>query len=349
MTRHSLSLLLMAALLSVMPSPGRVDTETPALPAPADTPAPAPGDNYSPPVEPSPASVAQAANGSAAESAPVLLTLQRLRPHQFGLMLGDVLEQTLTLRLPRGQYLNPNTLPPSGRINDWLDLAVFQLRRLPDQPSPDARYGDTRYEVTRHWQLFRPVEQPQRLKLPPTTLLLTNGRAVSLPGPEIGYSPMLPPGPVDADSLRPLVAPEPPQPTTLWQPLWPLWGLIGCLLLWLWVDGRLGFLSWTPGPHTRALRALRRLPAGTVQDAQAFHLLEQALNEQAGHTLFPDQVEAFFATQPHYQPLAEAARVLLEQGWQARFGGDDKAFPARATLLALCRHFSERERAAWKT
>ncbi|MCB1639644.1 MAG: hypothetical protein KDI15_12450, partial [Thiothrix sp.] len=84
MTRYPLSLLLMAALLSVMPLPGRADTDPPALPAPADTPALAPGDNHPPPVEPSPASVAPAASGSAAVSVPVLLTLQPLRPRQFG-------------------------------------------------------------------------------------------------------------------------------------------------------------------------------------------------------------------------------------------------------------------------
>ncbi|MCB1619534.1 MAG: hypothetical protein KDI44_02225, partial [Thiothrix sp.] len=314
---------------------------------PENTPAPLPGDTYPPPVDPSPVSTPPVATGNGVDAVPVLLDDRNPHPRRFGFMLGDTLEQTLILRLPQGQYLNANTLPPPGRLNDWLDLTAFSLRRLPDQPSPAAGYSDERYEVTRRWQLFRQVDQPQRLRLPATTLLLRSGRYISLPGPEIGYSPMLPPGTVTPDSLRPPVLPQTPRPLSLSHQLWPLWGLAGCLLLWLWANGRLGFLGRTPGPYTRALRALRRLPDGAASDVQALQVLEQALNEQAGHPLFPDQLADFFSAYPHYRPLAEPLQALLEQGWKARFGADGTAFPDRMTVLELCRRFSEREQAVW--
>ncbi|MGH8301395.1 MAG: nonribosomal peptide synthetase MxaA, partial [Steroidobacteraceae bacterium] len=98
-----------------------------------------------------------AADEPAAAQPAIAVSAQQ--PRAFGYVIGDELEQRITLLAPAGFALDPKTLPRAGRTGLWLELAPPRLT------SRRAGAG-TRYRLTLDYQIVNAPEQVRTVELP---------------------------------------------------------------------------------------------------------------------------------------------------------------------------------------
>lgn len=292
----------------------------------------------------------QADTQPAAITEPLIEIIQRA-PRDFGFHLGDLAEQQFQLTLPAGERLNVNTLPSRGRLNDWLDVRAFEHEVLnaTDEAAAAQANAPITYQLTFHYQLFKQVDQTSTVKIPPTTVLLASGKKVVLPAWPITVGRLLP---ADYERTKVLAQPAVAQttdtrPAERWRNIL-LGALVMTTLIWLWLADKLPFLNPPSGPFTRANRAIKRLPASD-DGRRAITQLQQALAQDAGETVFPDQLDAYFAAKPHYRPLQDSTRQLLDNVHKSRFASRSPAdLPTREQVATLCQQFSRLEQQQWK-
>src|SRR5512146_2819456 len=85
------------------------------------------------------------------------------QPRAFGHVIGDRLEQRISVRAPPGFALDPRSLPRAGRTGLWLELA-------PPHLTSDAAGGATRYRLTLDYQIINVPEQVRTIDMPAVEL-----------------------------------------------------------------------------------------------------------------------------------------------------------------------------------
>lgn len=252
-----------------------------------------------------------------------------------GYVLGDLIEQHLSLRMPAGAQLEAESVPVQGRVNNWLEL---RERRI-------EQFGH-RCEITLSYQVFGAVESALQLEIPGFRLRLREGErtlAAEVP-PRLFYlSPVLPAVLSDEDR-KPRSSP-PPEPVPEAPPLLAavLALLVAALLaLFLaWAYDRLPFLPRSPGPLTRLFRKLRRIPAVEYGNPATAELLQDvliALNDSARETLYADNLGLLFERVPALSPLRERIEALFGYSREL-FYGTRPPEPSWSTadVIDLCR------------
>lgn len=266
-------------------------------------------------------------------------------PRDYGYTMGDIVAQVVTVEVPEAYTLETGFLPRPGALDEQVELRAVALE--------ESRHdGQRLYRITLEYQVFKGVRAPEAAKLMPWMLRLNGPEPAQAEVPEWSYTviPLIPPALAD-EAVR-VREPLPPEPLPVMPHLWRALGYGAGLLLLLgaWAWRQYGATARSR-PFARAYRELRglargRLPADEAQRAAA-QRLHRALDETAGHTLFPEQLAEFCAKRPDFADLREELAGFF--AWSRHlFFAPPEVPPAThlppARLLELCRRCARAER-----
>ncbi len=277
-----------------------------------------------------------------AYAAPVELSIGRA----YGYVIGDVIEQTALVEAAQASTLDMATLPKPGRQGGWVELVA---------PVKVARLDEQHLRLQLRYQVMNAPREVALAFLPSykLKLQLTEGqiKEISLPSQAISVSPMSKEEAftrTGMEAIRPerIVMPMAAEAIAARAKAWFTatvlsFGLAG-LLLW-WRRRR-----QAEGPFARATRALR----AKLSDEHAIRLVHTAFNETAGHSVFAESLESFFAQHPHYDAMraqitqffAMSRQVFFDTSMQGQPAGSAQGLQHASSLYELTRHLARIER-----
>jgi mxaA protein len=284
-----------------------------------------------------------AAQGQPASAEPsVAVSVQQ--PRAFGHVIGDRLEQRISLQAPQGFTLDPRSLPRAGRTGLWLDLA-----------SPRLTSNGSRYRLTLDYQVVNVPEQVRTIDLPALDVVF-NGRGgqarASIDEWPVTIAPITPTfvlARAGLTQIQPDARPTTPDGkrymrlTLLWAALFIALGA-GSLaqrrgIPWLRHDAR---------PFARAARdiaKLSRLPPDPTTYRRGLQRLHRAFDAAAGHAVFGEHLASFFTAHPELLGM----RRDIEQFYvdsQREFFGTRSGAASLGAVLALAIRCRDAEAAA---
>ena len=265
-------------------------------------------------------------------------------PRDYAYVIGDRIEQTLTLHLREGRDMDPASLPVPGPLNEWLTLRESRLE--PNRGQAEIQ----RVHLT--YQIFKGVRTPEPVTIPPLALRLQGGRAEEIRAPAWNFTlaPVIPPDVTDEQAEPRDPAPPLPvdaAPLTRQLMAWLAAATLVALLLGL----RAFLIRRKTRPFAEAAREVRQTLKGSAdEDAlrQAARTLHRAFDRTFGETLFAAEIERFcdqhHAFAPHRERMerffAWSRRLFFETG-----GAEGPMEPeARQSLLELVSRCEAAER-----
>lgn len=270
------------------------------------------------------------------------------QPRAFGYVIGDELEQRITLRAPAGFALDPKSVPRAGRTGLWLQLAQPRLT--------SARVGDaTRYRLTLDYQIINVPEQVRTIELPEVDLAFgARGSQVTATIDEwpISIAPITPTFVLNRAGLTPMqpdARPATPAPGRYMR-LTLLWAALIVALIAGSAMRRHGipWLRQGARPFARAARdiaKLSRLPPERCTYRRGLQRLHRAFDTAAGHAVFGEHLAPLFAAHPELLGL----RHDIEQFYaasQREFFGTHAGAASLDGVLALAARCRDAEAAA---
>lgn len=265
-------------------------------------------------------------------------------PRDFGYVMGDLIEHSIEVSVPKGYVLETEFLPKPGAFDEWLDVRAVDWR--------EDRNGDTgRYRIRVTYHLFKGVRNSEKAGIPPLPIRFRGPQPLEVKAPawEFTVIPIIPPQLDDERiGLRgPLPAPLAPTQEHRARLFGYGGGMLaaGAVLVWL-RHARMRHAA----PFARALvdvKALLHGAPGPDRYRDAVRRLHRALDETAGHTVFADQVDAFLARHPAFSGLRDELAHFFALS-QCLFFLEPAAapppeYPARR-LQDFCRRGAEMER-----
>lgn len=267
-------------------------------------------------------------------------------PRQFGYVIGDHIrhEMHLTLRAPT--RLDFGSLPETGRLDRWLEIAAAEVVE-------EQRDGGLLFRISVDYQIVNAPRELTTLTIPQLEFLVVGGAnplPVFLPEWTFSMGPLAGSGPRPELLLR---DDRQPQPIALAGRLARL--SVAALL----VAGLLGYGAWRRWllprlrrgrfPFASAYGKLRRLlrQAPTAEDyrlgLRAFHA---AVNTAAGKVVFIENLPEFVAHTPAYATLQPDLAALYAHSREVFFNNAPIEEPADSLrqLADLCRRCRALER-----
>lgn len=285
----------------------------------------------------------------ACPQAPAALPAPRVdlsAPRDYAYTMGDLIEHSLSVTVPRSYALETSFLPQPGVLDEWLEVRSVDWRAEPEGEG-------IRYRIRIAYQLFKGVRSVESAAVPAVPLRFSGPEPLEIKAPEWPFTvtPLIPPNQSDESvAIRDESPPEPLAMNTHWRRLWAC--LSGAALL----AGGLGWYAWggrgQPRPFQRARRALKpwlRGPASPESYRAAARILHQALDETAGHTVFAGELSGFCAERPAFAALRDDLADFFGLSERLFFTAPDAPIPADypATRFAeLCRRCVAAERRA---
>ncbi len=289
-----------------------------------------------------------AAAGDEPASQQPAIAVSAQQPRAFGYVIGDELEQRVTLQAPAGFALDPKSLPRAGRTGLWLELAPPRLR--------SGKAGNAmRYALALDYQIVNSPEQVRTVDLPELDLVFTRGGArltASVDEWPITIAPITPAYVLARAGLKEM------QPDA--RPVMPGTGRYRRLTL-LWAAAIVAIVAGTAvrrrgipwlrrGARPFALAAhdiakLARLPPDRSNYRRGLQRLHRAFDTAAGHAVFGEGLGPLFAARPELLGL----RAQIEQFYaasQREFFGTHPGTPGLDEVLALARRCRDAESAA---
>ncbi len=277
---------------------------------------------------------------------PIGVSVEQPRP--FGYVIGDRLEQRITLSAPAGMSLDPRSLPRPGRTDLWLELS-------PPRLASDRHGGATRYRLRLDYQIVNVPEQVRTIDLPAIALVFighgTRETALVDEWP-ITVAPITPTYVLARAGLTE-IRPDAPPPTLDAAPyrrLTLLWAAALIAVIAIMGAQRRGGLGirQRARPFARAARDLRkltRLPPETATYRRGLQRLHRAFDDAAGHAVFADRLAPLFAAHPELVGL----RAHIERFYaasQREFFGSGSSSASLQEVLALADRCREAEASA---
>jgi mxaA protein len=283
--------------------------------------------------------------GSGAAAAPDTLSARSDEPRAFGYTVGDVVSRHITLQVPDGLRLDPDSLPRPGARGRALELQRVVLHKSLTG-APEALQLD--------YQVFLAPREVRVLEMPPIELRFDGSprpQTLRIDAWPVTIAPL---APLEASSREGLGEMRPDrEPPRLDMAATRMRLAVegGALLLLLaYLANVYLVLPWSAQrrrPFGRAWKTLAALPEqpDAAQRRAAFERVHAALNETAGEVLFEPGIDRFIDRWPRYAPLrAELARFFADSRAEF-FAGADGAADARQ-LMAFCRRCRDLERGA---
>jgi len=271
--------------------------------------------------------------------------VETVNPRPFGYVIGDLVEQHISVTTDGVRTLDTARLPRPGRVDRWLERRSVAVT--------DAGGSGRRWGITLQYQIRNAPEQVTTVSLPEVRLYLTaadGSNEEHIGDWPISIAPLTPPtvlARAGLEEMRP-DAPPPLVDTGGYRLRLGLYALIlgglGGLALWR----RFG-LSWAGGrrgPFALACRDVQRLARRRSRPgvhAEALRRLHRAFDQCAGCTVFAEQLDAFFARRPQFGALRAETEQLFRHSRTLFFGGSGDA-GSLDRVLALARAYRAAER-----
>lgn len=285
-----------------------------------------------------------AAEGQPAPQQPAI-AVSAQQPRAFGYVIGDKLQQRVTLRAPAGFVLDPKTLPRAGRTGLWLELA-------PPRLSSEKAGGGRRYALNLDYQIVNAPEQVRTVELPELDLVFSRrGTRLTASVDEwpITIAPITPAYVLARAGLKQM------QPDA--RPVMPGTGRYRALTL-LWAAAIVAIVAGTvvrrrgipwlrrgARPFAQAahdIAKLARLPPDRSNYRRGLQRLHRAFDTAAGHAVFGEHLAPLFAGRPELVGL-RAEIVQFYAASQREFFGTEAQAPRLDEVLALARRCREAE------
>ena len=265
-------------------------------------------------------------------------------PREYGYVMGDLIEHTLTIGVPPSSALEPGSLPGPGALDEWLEVRSVEWTREPGQ-------AEASYRIRIVYQVFRGVRAVEQAVTPGFPLRFAGGHPLEVQAPEWAFTlnPLIPPDLADENvTIREALPPRPMGMAGRWRRFGIY--LVGSAVL-------AGYLVWQGlGRNRRArpfgrahegLKTLLRGPASPGAHRSAVRLLHRALNETAGETLFAEDLDRFCARYPAFAEARDELAGFFALSRRLFFTAPEAPAPAdfpAARLEALCRRCAAAER-----
>ena len=266
-------------------------------------------------------------------------------PRDYAYVIGDRIEQTLSLHLRDGRNLDPDSLPAPGPLNEWLLLRESRLE--PERGQAEIQ----RLRLT--YQVFKGVRAPETVTIPPLALRLQSGEAtaeIHAPAWSFTLAPVIPPDVTDEQAeLRDPAPPLPVDAAPLTQQLM-AW-LAAATLVALLIGLRAYLIRRKTRPFAEAAREVRQTLKGSAdEDAlrQAARTLHRAFDHTFGETLFAAEIDRFCDQHHAFAPQRERMERFF--AWSRRLFFETGAAEgpmapeARQSLLELVSRCEAAER-----
>lgn len=288
-----------------------------------------------------------AAQGQSSPQEPVI-TVSVQQPRAFGYVIGDRLEQRISLLAPAGFALDPKTLPRAGRAGLWLEIAPPHLA--------SEKLGEaTRYRLTLDYQVINVPEQVRTIDLPAVALTFSaRGSQLTATIDEwpVTIAPITPTYILARAGLAQTQpdAPPPVLDTARYMWLTFVWiALIVAIVAATLVQRRgIPWLRHGVRPFARAARdiaKLSRLPPERATYRRGLQRLHRAFDAAAGHAVFGERLAPLFAAHPELLGL----RTDIERFYaasQREFFGASADGARLGEVLALASRCRDAEAAA---
>lgn len=277
------------------------------------------------------------------------ITVSVAQPRAFGYVIGDRLEQRITVQVAAaGLALDPKTLPRPGRKGLWLQLA-------PPRVSLDRRGEVARYRLTLDYQVVNVPLQVSTIDLPAVDLAFNGrgGRASALVDEwPVTIAPITPTfvlaraGLTRTQPDARLTTPDPGR--YMWLTLLWVAGIIAVIAGSILRRRGIPWLRQGARPFARAARdlgKLSRLPPDRATYRRGLQRLHRAFDEAAGHAVFGERLAPLFAAHPELLDL----RGDIEQFYaasQREFFGTRETATSLDGVLALAARCRDAEAAA---
>ena len=288
-----------------------------------------------------------AAQGQPSPQEPAI-TVSVRQPRAFGYVIGDELEQRISLLAPAGFAPDPKTLPRAGRTGVWLEL-------VPPHLSSDKLGEATRYRLILDYQVINVPEQVRTIDLPAVALTFSaRGSQLTATVDEwpITIAPITPTYILARAGLAQAQpdAPPPRLDTARYMWLTFLWiALILAVVAAIFAQRHgIPWLRHGARPFARAARdiaKLSRLPPERATYRRGLQRLHRAFDAAAGHAVFGERLAPLFAAHPELLGL----RTDIEQFYaasQREFFGAPADGARLGEVLALAARCRDAEAAA---
>lgn len=282
-----------------------------------------------------------------AASASPLGPIELYRERDFGFVIGDLVQHTISLSVDKPWVLDRAHLPAPGPVNPWLEIADIQVSEYPAEKT-------TGYTIQVEYQLYRGVRKTEEFEIPGFPLRVRDGERVvqaMTPASKITAVPLIPP-----HLANEAITPRPPVPPQL-LPLETHYRIMGglvtaiviiALLLFL----RPGFAGFRQRSHAfaaacRLLRRPRQAPPESTEFREALQTVHRAFNQTAGKTVFASRLDRFFEENPRFSPCRADTEKFFALSRQVFFGNpaDIQLHECDlAWLKNLCRRYRKLER-----
>ena len=265
-------------------------------------------------------------------------------PRDYGYVMGDLIEHTVTVSVPESYRLETAFLPRPGALDEWLDVRSADW-------AAERGNGEARYRIRLVYQLFKGVRGPETAVVPALPLRFVGAEPLEVKTPawEFTVTPLIPPQLPDENvAIRDLLPPEPIATAPHWH------------RFWIYLAGTVAFAGWLAWrrlggtrrarPFARAQRELKQLlrgPASSETYRAAATLLHRAFDETAGGALFAGQVERFCESRPGFAELREELTGFFAVSERLFFTVPEAPLPADypiGRLERLCRRCAAVER-----
>jgi len=289
-------------------------------------------------------------SGVAAASAEPL-NATTVEPRAYGYQVGDVVSRTVSVHVPDGLVLDPDSLPQAlarGR--------ALELRRITRHSHAES--GGQRHELELEYQVMLSPPQSRTLELPVLTLRFTGqprAQELRVDAWPVTVSPLVPVdvsprtglGELQPDAAPPLIDTRAARLRLV------AYGVVILLLLAYLAHVYIGLPWWSRGhrPFALAWRSVRGLGPHSPEAEwrAAYKHVHQALNKTAGEVLFAPGIDHFIGAQPRFKPLRNDLLAFFRHSQREFFAMDQKedtATPDRAWLVEFCRRCRDAERGA---
>lgn len=267
-------------------------------------------------------------------------------PRNFGYVIGDLIHHKAQLTLELPYKIEVDALPQAGRLGRWLWLREPQFT---SHTQGDA----TVYHIQFTYQLLSAPEAIQQLFTPQHTLYFVgdNQRLPIFIEPwAFTAGPLVKRG-TDGVKFTDIKPELPPPPI----PLWGYWiglllgvsGLVGAMLVLMYIRWGLPWIARSRGPFARAYHNMRRLTASSSQPQyeEALRLTHRAFDETAGATVFAGTLAEFFTDNPRFESQRRSIEGFYTESQQQFFASRaPTATPSYDALVSLCRVCRDIER-----
>lgn len=281
----------------------------------------------------------------AAAAEPGTLQASSDEPRAYGYSVGDVVSRRITLHVPAGLKLDPDSLPRAGARGKALELQRVVLR---------TSLGGVPETLQLDYQIFLAPRDLRVLEMPPIELRFDGSprpQTLRIDAWPVTAGPLAPVEPSPREGLGELRPDrEPPLLDTAAPRARLMLEAAAALLLLGYLAQVYLVLPWSAQrrrPFGRAWAALKVLPSqpDVAQRRAAFERVHAALNETAGEVLFAPGLEAFVARVPRFAPLRSELAQFFAYSRGEFFAPGSDAIDAR-WLVDLARRCRDLERGA---